>query len=693
MLYNLSRRLFRRASVLALLGVVISVVAWPVSEPVVAQSTGFSSVFGVESVAHTDDITAKVDTVANANVSWVRLNSIRWDYVQPNSANEWLWDNVPTGSAFPGISANTMAGRAQAFVKEGITPVVVIRGTPNWALKSGSQSECGAIASQQYDNFANFVGQVVDKYNKWKDAAGVIQPGIKYWEIGNEPDAPNGIPPENTPYYGCWGNTSDPYYGGREYGEMLKKVYAKVKSVDPDAKVIFGGLLSGCQTADGIDCTNPSQQPMLKFLEGALVAGAANSFDMLPYHAYANWSDEKKDWDRNTKDWTNTGGGLLGKLYYFRGLLGKYGVPNKPIIMNEGALLWCPNEKEGDLCYGKKAPDAYLYSQANFVARLYTRGWAHGLKGVAWYHLEGPGWRSVGLLDESTPRKSYYSLQFLAGQMKGMIFSGGTFVAGQSGGTFEDYRFCTSSTEARIAWTNDTSTKTLSLGSDVTAIYKMTDGTWQSQSVSSSITVGFEPFLIKRNVSSCTAWTPTGTYWNFNANDQTPWLGNGDSLTSVPRYANGPCAARPVGTTCTFDTRTFTTIGTQLVESITAYGRYWNFNVSDGSAWPGNGNELTTVTRYANGPCAYRPAGTACTFDTRTFTTVNNRSVESVTAYNRIFNWFVDDGSAWSSNGNDLTTVSRYANGPCRDKAPGTCTFGTRTFVRLNDQDIESITQ
>ena len=65
---------------------------------------------------------------------------------------------------------------------------------------------------------------------------------VKYWELGNEPDAAwQHIASDSV--FGCWGDVNAPFYGGQHYGEMLKEVYPQIKSTDPDAHVVVGGLL------------------------------------------------------------------------------------------------------------------------------------------------------------------------------------------------------------------------------------------------------------------------------------------------------------------------------------------------------------------------------------------------------------------------------------------------------------------
>lgn len=89
--------------------------------------------------------------------------------------------------------------------------------------------------------------------------------------------------------------------------------------------------------------------------------------------------------------------------------------------------------------------------------------------------------------------------------------------------------------------------------------------------------------------------TAYGQYWNFVGEDAWSVAPHG-VLSDVPRYAP-ICALAPAGTPCTFDSRTFVMLNGELVESITAYGMYWN--LADDAPWPVAPNgRLERVTRY-----------------------------------------------------------------------------------------------
>jgi subtilisin family serine protease len=137
--------------------------------------------------------------------------------------------------------------------------------------------------------------------------------------------------------------------------------------------------------------------------------------------------------------------------------------------------------------------------------------------------------------------------------------------------------------------------------------------------------------------------TARGWYWTYW---QSKPMSSG-TLTSVPRYMTagglpGPCYGT-TGANCTFNTRTFVWVGDQLVESIYAYGKIYNYNNNQQPMWPQYfGQKLQDVDRYK----IICQAATTCVFDTRTFyTAANGQELESITAYGRIWEFDKNNGA------------------------------------------------
>jgi len=179
--------------------------------------------------------------------------------------------------------------------------------------------------------------------------------------------------------------------------------------------------------------------------------------------------------------------------------------------------------------------------------------------------------------------------------------------------------------------------------------------------------------------------TARGRLYNFEANG-TGWSTNGMALESVPYFASGPCSGKAAGT-CRFDTRTFVTFqGNRLIEFITAYGKSWAFENGNPTD---NGSDLSTVPRYTE-VCALR-GGSPCRFDTRTFVNVDGQLTEAITAYGRYFAYDMQ-GRRSKDNGVDLSAVTRYAAGPCKGQTAGQCKFDTRTYGLLDNKTMEVVT-
>jgi hypothetical protein len=415
-------------------------------------ASGQASIMGVE-VGRGKAVAGKA---GEAKLSWVRYNGILWPDVEPNRGNR-NW------GALSGFENDI-----KALSAEGLSPIVIVRQAPSWAQKDGL---CGPIREDALDDFANFMAEVVNRYKG-------SPYNVKYWEMGNEPDVDPSLIDPSMPF-GCWGDASDPYYGGGYYAEMLKKVYPAIKAADPNAKVVMGGVLLDCDPTnppDGKDCL-PS-----KFLEGILRNGGGNALDIISFHAYGLWWPSIIDSDLSNPAWQHRGGALLGKLDFIRTVMRDYGV-NKPIHMNEGGLL-C--HESNSAC----PSDTFFNAQATYIPRLYARAWANGIQAVVWYSLDDPGWRHAGLLDPSgNIRPAYTALKFMSN-----LLGGARYKQRLSSGNLEGYAFQQGSTEYYIYWTNDGSTQSVSVPNGTQAAYNKLG---QSVSFSSTVNVGVEPIYLQ----------------------------------------------------------------------------------------------------------------------------------------------------------------------------------------------------
>lgn len=354
-----------------------------------------------------------LDYAEQSHIRRIRYNNLRWDRIE---ATQDVYDT----SVLNQVDAEL---RTLATIP-GIQTTVVIFGTPLWAQAYPS-AYCGPIRDDALDEFARFVSDMVNRY---KGAPYFIN----RWEIWNEPDAPINVDPSSQFLeWGCFGDytKTTPFFGAEQYVKVLKTAYTAIKNADPDAEVVLGGLLLGCNPIDHLPPNDPWCPEAGTFFEGILAYGGAEFFDTLAYHSYTTWNGTTTDWDLNQYVWKPLGGSMLGKLAFLQETMAAYNVSGKRIIMNEGSLL-C-NDAYTD-CHSTERE----YAQAVYAVRLYTRAWVHGLDAVYWYTLNGVGWRYGGLLPNNTPTQAYLAIQ----QMSQRLYEG-TFVADLSSAPVEAYRF------------------------------------------------------------------------------------------------------------------------------------------------------------------------------------------------------------------------------------------------------------
>ncbi|MCS6907946.1 MAG: hypothetical protein RML93_08710 [Anaerolineales bacterium] len=353
--------------------------------PLVMRNYPLVTVFGA-------DARSDLDKVEEAGLSWARGAMILWEQVEATKG-VYNWND-------DGLKA-FLAEAAQ----RNIQVILIVQRAPTWARKY--TKACGPIKSSELDSFAKFVSEVVKRYS-------VPPYNVRYFQIWNEQDAPTGVPDDIG--IGCWGEQSyagDPYNGGEYFGEMLKKVYPKVKEVNPGAQVVAGALLLDCDPrgvgmgyCPDSDPNSDYHPSKWNFAEGMIRNGAA--FDILAFNGYAYYAPGKTGvWqERKREKWAASGGAVDGKLNYLRSLLNKYGV-NKPIMLTEAGIFYGSSLNDGPT-----TPE-YEQEKADYLVYVFANTWAQGLQATIWYSLKH---LSPKLLDASNnPRPAYNALKTMTG--------------------------------------------------------------------------------------------------------------------------------------------------------------------------------------------------------------------------------------------------------------------------------------
>jgi hypothetical protein len=390
--------------------------------PSISYNTGYPQPFGTEWIKSSTLVSTYTQHAQNLGMRWVRLHRVSWRAVQPNEGDPYDW------SVLSILEAELVAAR-----KAGLTPMVIVHHSPRWAtVNQPFETDCGAIRSDKLQAFAAFMSALVTRYSQ-------PQFNVHYWELGNEPDVdPRLVPPDYV--FGCWGNIDDPYYGGRQYGEMLKVVSPAIKAADPYAKVINGGLLLDRPTSTA------GQGSPHRFLEGILLAGGGPHLDIVAYHAYPSYTGDTGDVDLSSHLWASWGGWTVGKAKFLRQVMASFGV-SKPLLLNETALGCNPD------WYGcNPPPPAFFQAQADYLVRTFSRARSADVSGFVWYTLNEQGWRSTGLLDATgVPRPAYWAYQQLTSQLNRSLYEGSVAY----GSDVEAYSFVRARDRVHVAWSLD----------------------------------------------------------------------------------------------------------------------------------------------------------------------------------------------------------------------------------------------
>jgi hypothetical protein len=419
------------------------------------------SIFGAELTSFLEG--GGLKEVDEAGAYWVRRNAVLWAEAEPVQG-QIDWSALST--------MDEELKRAAEMNKE---VILIVRSAPDWA-RQYPDSACGPIKRDAFPAFANFMRALVDRYSR-------APYSVKYYEIGNEPDAHRGDVDVDW-MFGCWGDVNLPYYGGEYYGEMLNVVYPSIKAANANAQVLTGGLLLDCDprnppklsTGQLKDCTSST------FLEGIIRATGGNAFDGVSFHSYDYYSGSlnayrNENWN---SAWNTTGPALAAKVSYLKDLLNQYHLNNKYLMNTEIALL-CPSI---DPC-----SQSYEDTKASLLVQSFAIGMAENLRSTVWYDVFG-GWSNSGLLyRDHSPRPAYNAFAFMQKEL-----ADADVTQTINAGSITGYEFNSSSRRVWLVWSADGATHKLDLPSQPSNIYG-TQGT--SLTIANSINVGPQPIFVE----------------------------------------------------------------------------------------------------------------------------------------------------------------------------------------------------
>lgn len=349
----------------------------------------------------------QIETVAQAGAGWVRY-FIDWSAIEPAPGNR-NWEAV-----------NYLENALKQSSSLGVRFIFVIDNTPAWALKPGYN--CGPVSIDQFPAMVAFFQDLIKRYSK-------SPYNVHDWELWNEEDAAN--------FLGCWGNPGDPYYGGGYYASMLKQAYPAMKTVDPQAQVLVGGLLLDCDPINPPAINNKPGQfrdcSSSKFLEGILQQGGGDFFDGISFHAYDYYYGGTNQYGNPNWNsaWNTTGPALIAKVKFIRDVLAKYNQTDKYLMDTELAII-CGKDGTEPVCQSNE----FNTAKTNYVALAIATSKAEGLKSTFWYCLRG--WRASQLVDSNLqPLSAFKAFQFSAKEFGSAEYKGDiTQFAGTKGYEF-----------------------------------------------------------------------------------------------------------------------------------------------------------------------------------------------------------------------------------------------------------------
>ncbi|MBD3182385.1 hypothetical protein GF312_08840 [Candidatus Poribacteria bacterium] len=200
---------------------------------------------------------------------------------------------------------------------------------------------------------------------------------IKWYEIWNEWDIPIGLPPKHQEKNGERNRGK-----AEDYFNLLKAVYPRIKSANPDAIV-----LGGCPTPGAV---------RNGWLEKIMKLGAVDYCDAISIHTY-NYS--AKGFDRTPEAWQ-------AWMLEVQAMLRKYNNDNDPdFYVTE--MGWPTHVDERGT-----SPEL----SASYLARLYLLARTMpSFEGLWWYDFQDDGWKAeynennFGIIrPDLTPKPAYY---------------------------------------------------------------------------------------------------------------------------------------------------------------------------------------------------------------------------------------------------------------------------------------------
>jgi hypothetical protein len=334
-----------------------------------------------------------------------------------NARSAWAREVLPWPQLEPADDAWSFSASDQAIAalaSEGLAVFVTLDGTPLWASSCPSDpdpSRCLPLGidlphDDPANHYAQFVRALVTRYS------GQVQ----VWQVWHEPNTSTG-----------W----HPAPNAADYTRLLRVAYQVVKSVDPSATVVLGGLGPARCSQTPYPCIDTP------YLDALATSGAWSYFDA---SAYRNSMGDVIP--------ESSSAPFRQRLQDFLAYANQFG--SKPLWVSE---------------YGWRTPNVNLEQQASYLVRAAMLGITlPGVeKMIAFALKDGSGYAVVE--DNGTPKPAYYAFTVMNQKLEGA-----TAISFTNGGAYRRARFTRDGQTLDVFWAASASpyTTTVALSSPAT---------------------------------------------------------------------------------------------------------------------------------------------------------------------------------------------------------------------------------
>ena len=285
--------------------------------------------------------------------------------------------------------------RIREIARTELKIIVTVATPPAWA----SSSSCPPIDADHLDEYARFLTDLVNHYKSPPYL-------IKIWELDNEPD--NTTTSGSSLGYGCWGDH------GSEYAAMLATAYSAIKTADPEAFVLMGGIAH--------DWFTEYAGPFNRYFSDVVMTNNGDQyFDALNIHYFPDFALEWERWTIGNKPtcgivddglgdpYDAVGIDIAAKASHFRNRMSTCFGVTKPLWVTElGA-------------HGVVTDTASLNQQARYIIQGNVRGLSTGVVKIVYYALTTPlnNDDSALLFSDLSPKPAFTAFKTLNTELRG----------------------------------------------------------------------------------------------------------------------------------------------------------------------------------------------------------------------------------------------------------------------------------